>query len=145
MTTFFSNVRVMPAVFGAMFGLFAVGCETDISSTDSETDSETASETASVMTVPASTNTTGAVLNDDPHCKLALKYRNRNITNVGQVHYLNRVLTCEPFDSANPVCVQYNDTQRGEVTLWKNLSNKGTRIATLPSDRGIDIIVVWYE
>ena len=106
------------------------------SSTDTVTDTAT-------NTAP--TNTISTVLNDDPNCNLVLKYHNRDIPNDGQVHYVNRVLTSDPFDSANPVCVQYNDTQAGEVTVWKNHRSTGQRIDILPSDRGIDKIVVWYE
>ena len=94
-------------------------------------------------TVP--TNLPSTVLNDDPNCELALKYQNRYIENHGQVHYVNRVLTSEPFDSANPVCVQYNDTQTGEVTVWKELTSTGRRVDILPSNCGIDKIVVFYE
>ena len=92
--------------------------------------------------VPVPTNT---VLNDDPNCELALKYQNRYIVNNGQVHYVNRVLTSEPFDLANPVCVQYNDTQTGEVTVWKELTSTGRRVDIQPSNCGIDKIVVFYE
>lgn len=98
-----------------------------------------------VVTNSAPTNTISTVLNDDPNCELALKYQNRYIQNHGQVHYVNRVLTSDPFDSANPVCVQYNDTRTGEVTVWKDLRSTGRRINKLPSDRGIDKIVVFYE
>jgi hypothetical protein len=133
MTTLFGNVRVIPAVFGAMFGLFAAGCETETFPADP------------VTTVPESTNTTSAVLNDDPNCEIVIKHEDRNVPNEGQVHYVNRVLTCEPFGSSSPVCVQYNDTRTGEVTLWKDPSNRGTRTDTMPSGRGIDKIVVWYN
>jgi len=98
-----------------------------------------------VTTNSASTNTTSTVLNDDPNCELALKYQNHYIENHGQVHYVKRVLTSDPFDSANPVCVQYNDTRTGEVTVWKDTASTGRRIDKLPSDRGIDKIVVFYE
>ena len=97
---------------------------------------------ASSTTDPVLTDT---VLNDDPSCELALKYQNRYIGNNGQVHYVNRVLTAEPFDLANPVCVQYNDTQAGEVTVWKDLANTSRRINMLPSNCGIDKVVVFYE
>ena len=97
---------------------------------------------ASSTTDPLPTNT---VLNDDPSCELAIKYQNRYIANNGQVHYVNRVLTSEPFDLANPVCVQYNDTQTGEVTVWKELTNKGRRVDQLPSGCGIDKVVIFYE
>jgi len=103
------------------------------------------SSTDSVMTNSVSTNTINTVLNDDPNCELALKYQNHYIENHGQVHYVNRVLTSDPFDSANPVCVQYNDTRTGEVTVWKNQTSTGQRVDKLPSDRGINKIVVWYE
>jgi len=116
----------------------------------SSTNDTTTSSTDTVMTNTAPTNTTSTnvvstVLNDDPNCELVLKYRNRDIPNDGQVHYVNRVLTSDPFDSANPVCVQYNDTRTGEVTVWKDQRSTGRRVDTLPSDRGIDKVVVWYE
>jgi len=98
-----------------------------------------------VRTAQSSTDTSSAVLNDDPNCELVLKYQNHNITNLGQVHYLNRVLTSDPFGSANPICVQYNDTQTGEVTVWKDPSSTGQRVDYLPHDRVIDKIVVWYR
>jgi hypothetical protein len=120
------------------------GCEGGKEDTSYSTDTGTSS-TDSVMTNQASTNTASTVLNDDPNCELVLKYQNRNIDNDGQVHYVNRVLTSDPFESANPVCVQYNDTRTGEVTVWKNPRSTGQRIDRLPSDRGIDKIVVWYE
>ena len=101
--------------------------------------------TNTVSTNTAATNTISTVLNDDPNCELVLKYQSRAIENDGQVHYVNRVLTSDPFDSANPICVQYNDTRTGEVTVWKDLRNTGRRIDKLPSDRGIDKIVVFYE
>ena len=103
----------------------------------------TSTDPAPTNTVP--TNTISTVLNDDPNCELALKYQNHYIQNHGQVHYVNRVLTSDPFDSANPVCVQYNDTRTGEVTVWKDLRSTGRRINKLPSDRGIDKIVVFYK
>lgn len=106
---------------------------------------EDASYATDTGTSPADPVVTNTVLNDDPNCELALKYQNRYIQNHGQVHYVNRVLTSDPFDSANPVCVQYNDTRSGEVTVWKDLTNTGRRINKLPSDRGIDKIVVFYE
>lgn len=115
--------------------------DTDTSSTDTETDSST--DDASTNTAP--TNTIGTVLNDDPNCNLVVKYNDRDIANEGQVHYVKRVLTSDPFDSANPVCVQYNDTQTGEVTVWKDQRSTGRRVDILPSDRGIDKVVVWYE
>ena len=111
----------------------------------------TSAETSSTDTVTdtatntAPTNTTSTVLNDDPNCNLVLKHQNRDIHNDGQVHYVNRVLTSDPFKSANPVCVQYNDTRTGEVTVWKDHRSTGRRVDKLPSDRGIDKIVVWYE
>lgn len=111
--------------------------DTGTSSTDTATDT--------VITNTASTNVISTVLNDDPNCELVLKYRDRSIENDGQVHYVNRVLTSDPFESANPVCVQYNDTQTGEVTVWKDQRSRGQRIDILPSDRGIDKVVVWYE
>ena len=114
-------------------------------SSTSSTNDTSRSSTDTVVTNAASTNTTSTVLNDDQNCELVLKYQNRNIDNDGQVHYVNRVLTSDPFDSANPVCVQYNDTRSGEVTVWKEPGSKGQRIDILPSDRGIDKIVVWYE
>ena len=98
-----------------------------------------------MVTAPAPTRTPSAVLNDDPNCDLVLKYQNQNIPNEGQVHYVNRVLTSSPFDSANPICVQYNDVQTGEVTVWKDQSSTGQHVDVLPSDRVIDKIVVWYE
>lgn len=142
MAMFFRNKRVIRAVFGAVFGLFAVGCEMDLGDGSTGTGNSLADP---VMTVPESTNTTSAVLNDDPNCEIVVKYHDRDITNGGQVHYVNRVLTSDPFGSANPICVQYNDTQTGEVTVWKNLSSTGQRVDMLPSDRGIDKIVVWYN
>ncbi len=124
--------------------LFFAGCEGGGESVAYPTDIVTSSPDPTI-TDPVATNTISTVLNDDPNCELVLKYQNRNISNEGQVHYVNRVLTSDPFGSANPVCVQYNDTQRGEVTVWKELGNKGRRIDKLPSDRGIDKIVVWYR
>lgn len=100
--------------------------------------------TNTIMTNSASTNRFSAVLNDDPNCDLVLKYQNRDIDNDGQVHYVKRVLTSDPFGSANPICVQYNDTRTGEVTVWKEPNSTGRRIDKLPSDCGIDKIVVWY-
>jgi len=114
---------------------------TGTSSTDTATD--TATNTAPTNTTP--TNVISTVLNDDPNCNLVLKYQNHDIANDGQVHYVNRVLTSDPFDSANPVCVQYNDTRTGEVTVWKDKRSAGRRVDTLPGDRGINKIVVWYE
>ena len=174
MTTFFSHVTAIRVVFGVAFGLFAAGCEMDLrdnsagaktSSADPVTTVPASDNTASaadsvptvpasaatpsatdpVTTVPASPPTTSAVLNDDPNCVLVLKYQNHDIHNDGQVHYLNRVLTSDSFGSANPICVQYNDTQTGEVTLWKDPSSTGQRVNVLPSDRVIDKIVVWYK
>src|ERR1035437_6539227 len=110
MTKFFSNERVIRTVFGAVFGLFAAGCEMGLRSDPAGTKT---SSTDPVMTVPPSTDTSSAVLNDDPNCDLLLKYQSHNITNDGQVHYVKRVLTSNPFGSANPICVQYNDTQTG--------------------------------
>ena len=123
---------------------------TDTGHSSYETDTGTSStndpaSTNTTSTNAASTNTTSTVLNDDPNCELVLKYQSRAIENDGQVHYVNRVLTSDPFGSANPVCVQYNDTRTGEVTVWKNPTSTGQRIDTLPSDRGINKIVVWYE
>jgi hypothetical protein len=46
---------------------------------------------------------------------------------------------------ARPVRVQDNDTQRGETTPWKDLSNTGSTVVVLPSDRGVDKIVVRYK
>ena len=120
------------------------GCEGGGEAVSYHTDHEISS-TGPVITDPVSTNTISAVLNDDPNCELVLKYQSRAIENDGQVHYVNRVLTSDPFDSANPVCVQYNDTRTGEVTVWKDLRSTGRRINKLPSDRGIDKIVVFYE
>ena len=163
MTTFFRHGRVMRVVFGAVFGLVAAGCEKDMrtgstdtgtSSTEAVTIDPAASNstnavdpvtTNSVTTAPAATDTPTAVLNDDPNCELVLKYQDHDIPNNGQVHYVNRVLVSAPFGSANPICVQYNDAQTGEVTLWKNPSSTGERVDTLPSDRVIDKIVVWYQ
>ena len=142
MTTFFSHVTAIRVVFGVAFGLFAAGCEMDLRN-DSAGAKTSSADT--VTTVPASPTTTSAVLNDDPNCDLVLKYQNHNITNDGQVHYLNRVLTSDPFGSANPICVQYDDTQTGEVTVWKDASSTGRRVNRLPSDRVIDKIVVWYK
>ncbi|TAN37811.1 MAG: hypothetical protein EPN23_04670 [Verrucomicrobia bacterium] len=153
-TTFFRSVRVVGAMCGAMFILLAVGCEgyvisdstkTETVATDSATPTNTTSVAEPVSTVPTSTNTTSGVLNDDPNCALVVKYQNRDIPNEGQVHYVRRVLTSDPFKSANPVCVQYNDTQAGEMTVWKDTSNRGRRVDVLPTDRGIDKIVVWYN
>jgi hypothetical protein len=101
--------------------------------------------TNAVSTNTASTNTISTVLNDDPNCELVVKYQSRSINNDGQVHYVNRVLTSDPFGSANPICVQYNDTRTGEVTVWKDPTSTGQRIDILPSDRGINKIVVWYK
>jgi len=112
--------------------------------TDTGTSSTNDTGNSSTNT-PASTNVISTVLNDDPNCELVVKYQNRSINNDGQVHYVNRVLTSDPFDSANPVCVQYNDTRSGEVTVWKDPRSTGRRSDTLPSDRGINKIVVWYE
>ena len=105
-------------------------------------DASSPTDAGATSTDPVSTNT---VLNDDPNCELALKYQNRYIENRGQVHYVNRVLTSEPFDLANPVCVQYNDTQTGEVTVWKDLANTNQQVNILPSNCGIDKVVVFYE
>ncbi len=112
---------------------------------DTGTSSTNPVPTDPAPTNTAPTNTTNTVLNDDPNCELVLKYQRRAINNDGQVHYVNRVLTSDPFDSANPICVQYNDTRTGEVTVWKDPSSRGQRIDILPSDRGIDKIVVWYK
>ncbi len=158
MTTFFSKARVLVAGFVAAFGLLAVGCDVDLRS---DPNGDTTSSTDPVVTVPASPDTTGAadalkpvtssadttssVLNDDPNCNLVLKYQSHDIPNEGQVHYLSRVLTSDPFGSANPICVQYNDAQLGEVTVWKNPSSTGRRVDVLPGDRVIDKIVVWYN
>ena len=101
--------------------------------------------TNSVITNSVSTNVISTVLNDDPNCELVVKHQNRAIDNDGQVHYVNRVLTSDPFYSANPICVQYNDTRTGEVTVWKDPTSTGQRIDVLPSDCGIDKIVVWYK
>lgn len=86
-----------------------------------------------------------AVLNDDPNCALIVKYQGREPGNDGQLTYLNHVLTSRPFANAQPVCVQYNDFEKGEVTVWKDQASRGQRVDTLPSDRGINKIVVWYE
>ena len=158
MTTFFSKGRVSGVVLGAVFGLLAAGCEGYVGSESSKTvwvpaltapastNSPSEEESVPTNTSPAVvTNTTSVVLNDDPNCLLVLKYNNRDIPNDGQVHYVKRVLTSDPFESANPTCVQYNDTQTGEVTVWKDLSSTGQRVDILPSDRGIDKIVVWYN
>ena len=120
--------------------------DTETSSTnDTDTPSTDTVITNTASTNAASTNVISTVLNDDPNCELVVKYRNRSINNDGQVHYVNRVLTSDPFDSANPVCVQYNDTRTGEVTVWKDQRSTGQRIDILPSDCGIDKVVVWYE
>jgi len=157
------HAEVLLAVLGAVGVLFAAGCESESSSSTINGDAieefltkanpaatngaastaTNAAETAA--TTPASTNTTNAVLNDDPNCELVLKYQGQNIPNEGQVHYLNRVLTSSPFAGANPVCVQYNDAQLGEVTVWKDLSSTGPHVDVLPSDRVITKIVVWYD
>lgn len=125
------------------------GCEGGEEGASYQTDTVTSStdtvSTDTAITNAASTNTTSTVLNDDPNCELVLKHQNRDVHNDGQVHYVNSVLTSDPFGSANPVCVQYNDTRTGEVTVWKDQRSTGRRIDTLPSDRGIDKIVVWYE
>lgn len=125
------------------------GCEgggTDASyRTDTVTSTINPVTTNAASTNTLSTNTVSTVLNDDPNCELVLKYQSRNIDNDGQVHYVKRVLTSDPFGSANPICVQYNDTRRGEVTVWKEPRSTGRRIDKLPSDRGIDKIVVWYK
>ena len=149
----FHNARVTRAVFGLVFGLFAVGCEKYVESDSKETRVPSADSAATVpvstnlidSAEPTSTNTISSVLNDDPNCALIIKHQGRNIPNDGQVHYLGRVLTSDPFESANPVCVQYNDTRTGEVTVWKDTSSRGQRIDVLPGDRGIDKIVVWYN
>ena len=135
-------MRVIRAMFCVLFGLFAAGCETNFESPSTTTSTSSA---APAMTEQVSTNTTSAVLNDDPNCELVLKYQNRDIDNEGQVHYLNRILISDPFKSANPICVQYNDTRTGEVTVWKDTSSRGQRVDVLPHDRGIDKIVVWYN
>lgn len=121
------------------------GCEGGGKDASYPTDTGTSSTNDPASTNVTSTNVTSTVLNDDPNCELVLKYQSRNIENDGQVHYVNRVLTSDPFDSANPVCVQYNDTRTGEVTVWKDTASTGRRIDKLPSDRGIDKIVVWYK
>lgn len=120
------------------------GCEGDKIEDSSFTDAGTA-PTDTVMTNAVVTNTASAVLNDDPNCELVVKCRDRTVSNDGQVHYVKRVLVSDPFGSANPVCVQYNDTQIGEVTVWKDQRSTGRRIDVLPTDRGIDKVVVWYE
>lgn len=101
--------------------------------------------TTPVVTNSANTNAISDVLNDDPHCELVLKYQSRNIENDGQVHYVNRYVVSDPFGSANPICVQYNDTRSGEVTVWKEPNSRGQRIDKLPSDRDINKIVVWFK
>jgi len=124
------------------------GCEGERIDSASTTDNGTPPDTVPTNTVPtntAPTNIISTVLNDDPNCDLVIKYQGHAIENEGQVHYVNRVLTSEPFGSVNPVCVQYNDTQTGEVTVWKDQSSRGQQIDILPRDRGIDKIVVWYE
>jgi len=125
------------------------GCEAEKIDTSSTTDSGTTqtdpASTNTASTNAAATNVVSTVLNDDPNCELVVKYQNRDVHNEGQVHYLKRVLTSDPFDSANPVCVQYNDTRSGEVTVWKDQSSRGPRVDVLPSDCGIDKVVVWYE
>lgn len=157
-TVFFSKARVILTGFVVVFGLFAVGCEITIPSDESENAETSSSDTEteameyagttnaqdSATAVPAS-DTAADVLNDDPNCEIVIKYQGRDITNAGQVHYVDRVLVSRPFGSANPVCVQYNDTQSGETTVWKNPSHRGEHVERLPRDRGIDKIVVWYE
>ena len=125
--------------------LVCSGCEGERVDASYPTDTGTSSTNDPASTNVTSTNVTSTVLNDDPNCELVLKYQSRNIENDGQVHYVNRVLTSDPFDSANPICVQYNDTQTGEVTVWKDPTSTGQQIDILPSDRGIDKIVVFYE
>ena len=144
MRSLFNTVRVTVALFCGMFGFFLVGCETDGSTEPSNTENSSANASAD-STPAATTPTTTGVLNDDPRCKLSVRKSAKPVTNVGQVHYINRVLTCVPFEGVNPVCVQYNDTRRGEVTAWKDLKHKGEKVVTLPSDRGIDIVVVWFD
>lgn len=154
MITFFNNAREAQAVFVMVCGLLVVGCEGYVISDDTKTETvstkpatPTPTNTTSATEDPivAPTSTPSVVLNDDPNCALVLKYNDRDLHNDGQVHYLKRVLTSDPFGPANPTCVQYNDTQIGEVTVWKDLSSKGRRVDSLPSDRGIDKIVVWYN
>ncbi len=152
----------MRVVFSTVFGLLVAGCEpyvvdekVDAIKTTPEAAIEAPTNAPSVVVagptntpsvvVAAPNNTVSTVLNDDAGCELVVKYQHRNIVNEGQVRYANRVLTSNPFGSANPVCVQYNDTQSGEVTVWKDSSSRGQRVDRLPSDRGINKIVVWYE
>jgi hypothetical protein len=143
-----SSVRVLSAVISV--GLVVAGCEGYVISSDSTT-TETASPEPMTATTPASpepvtpTKAPAVVLNDDPNCDLVLKRQGRDMPNEGQVRYLKRVLVSDPFEGSHPVCVQYNDTQSGEVTVWKDLSSRGQRVDQLPSDRGIDKIVVWYN
>ena len=100
----------------------------------------------SPISTTTSTTTKPAVLSDDPSCNIVIKKRGMDErTNKGQVTYINRVLTSQPFDDVYNVCVQYNDTVRGEVTVWKDTSNKAVKVDNLPKDCGIDKIVIWYE
>ena len=92
-----------------------------------------------------STTTKPSVLSDDPSCNIVIKKRGMDVHNKGQVTYINRVLTSQPFDDVYNVCVQYNDTVRGEVTVWKETSNKAVKVDNFPKDCGIDKIVIWYE
>lgn len=99
----------------------------------------------STTTSTTSTTTKPSVLSDDPSCDIVIKKRGMDVHNKGQVTYINRVLTSEPFDDVYNVCVQYNDTVRGEVTVWKDTSNKAVKVDNFPKDCGIDKIVIWYE
>ncbi len=147
----FSKVRTMSAMCSAVLGLLVVGCEPYVIDEKVETSKENPVPTvtaptntsSAAETVPSSTAST--VLNDDSGCELFVKYQQHDISNDGQVRYVKRVLTSTPFGRANPVCVQYNDTRTGEVTVWKDSSSRGQRVDKLPSDRGINKIVVWFE
>lgn len=142
MTNQLGKVCVMRMLCGALFGWFSAGCETSF---DSPSTTTTTSSASPALVEQVTSNTTSVLLNDDPNCELVIKYQNRDVENVGQVQYVNRILTSSPFKSANPICVQYNDTRTGEVTVWKDTSSRGQRIDILPRDRGIDKIVVWYQ
>jgi len=86
----------------------------------------------------------GGIYNDDQDCNLILKHNGREIESKGQVTYLKGILTSQPFDGACNVCLQYNDIDKGEVTVWKDLDNRSIRRDNLAGAM-IDKIVVWYE
>ncbi|MFA6063952.1 MAG: hypothetical protein WC736_15295 [Gallionella sp.] len=132
------------AVIALALIVIASGCKTpDLSSVIKQPVTPAVTPAPVPAPVPVAQPT---VLKDEA-CNIILKYKGGELDNSGQITYIKRVLTSRPFDTARPVCVQYNDASAadGERTVWKDTDAQGTKIDQLPTDIPIDKIVVWYE